>query len=58
MLVFIPENAPRFSLSMVIGKGSHSHCFAGEYEIIEDISPLKTGIKLCTLCSILYCDSM
>ena len=57
MLAVIPENAQRFSLSMVIGKGSNSQCFAGEDEIIEEISPLKTGIKLHILCSISYCDS-
>ena len=37
MLAFIPENAPRFSFSMIIGKGSHSQCFAGKDDIIEDI---------------------
>ena len=58
MLAIISENGPIFSLSMNVGKGSNSQCFAGEDEITEEMSLLETGIKLCILCSISCCNSM
>ena len=58
ILAIISENGPIFCLSMKVGKGSNSQCFAGEDEITEVMSLLETGIKLCILCSISCCDSM